>query len=106
MKKEQMLENRIRNIAEEIFASVKGDVPSVFDKKKWTGELMEWAMKDSDFKVRLLRFIDVLPSLHSDPSVVKVLKEYFADDAITPLVMKWGIKGLSEKGLYQRSRAR
>ncbi len=97
-----MLENRIQDIGAEIFSLVKGDVPSVFDKKKWTGELMEWAMKDDDFKVQLLRFIDVLPSLQSDALVVRVLKEYFADEKITPMLLKWGIKGLSEKGLLPK----
>ena len=97
-----MLEDRIQNIGAAIFSLVKGDVPSVFDKKKWTGELMEWAMTDDDFKVQLLRFIDVLPSLQSDALVVRVLKEYFADEEITPMIMKWGIKGLSEKGLLPK----
>jgi RHH-type proline utilization regulon transcriptional repressor/proline dehydrogenase/delta 1-pyrroline-5-carboxylate dehydrogenase len=97
-----MLEDRIQDIGAAIFSLVKKDVPSVFDKKKWTGELMEWAMKDDDFKVQLLRFIDVLPSLQSDALVVRVLKEYFADEEITPMIMKWGIKGLSEKGLLPK----
>ncbi len=97
-----MLEDKIKNIGAGIFSSVKGDVPSVFDKKKWTGELMEWAMRDDNFKVQLLRFIDLLPSLQSDALVVRLLKEYFADEEITPMIMKWGVKGLSEKGLLPK----
>jgi RHH-type proline utilization regulon transcriptional repressor/proline dehydrogenase/delta 1-pyrroline-5-carboxylate dehydrogenase len=96
------LEEKIKTTGTEIFSLTKGQVPSVFDKKRWVGKFMEWAMKDDDFKVQLLRFIDVLPSLKTDALVVRLLKEYFADEQITPLIMKWGIKSLSEKGLLPK----
>jgi RHH-type proline utilization regulon transcriptional repressor/proline dehydrogenase/delta 1-pyrroline-5-carboxylate dehydrogenase len=102
MDKYQDLEEIIKGRGNEIFELIKGDVPSVFDKKRWVGELMEWAMKDDAFKVQLLRFIDVLPSLKTDTLVVRLLKEYFADEEITPILMKWGIKGLSEKGILPK----
>jgi RHH-type proline utilization regulon transcriptional repressor/proline dehydrogenase/delta 1-pyrroline-5-carboxylate dehydrogenase len=98
----QNLEQRIKRTGTEIFSSIKDDIPSVFDKKRWVGEIMEWSMKDDDFKVQLLRFIDVLPSLKTDALVVRLLKEYFSDKDITPLFMKWGIKGISEKGLLPK----
>ena len=102
MNTHQDLENQIRNIGAEIYSSVKGEVPSIFDKKRWMGEVIEWAMQDDDFKVQLLRFIDVLPSLRTDALVVRILKEYFADERITPMTMKWGIKGISEKGIIPK----
>jgi RHH-type proline utilization regulon transcriptional repressor/proline dehydrogenase/delta 1-pyrroline-5-carboxylate dehydrogenase len=102
MNKYHQLEDKIRVTGTEIFSLIKGEVPSVFDKKKWVGGLMEWAIKDDNFKVQLLRFIDVLPSLTSNALIVRVLKEYFADEEITPLAMKWGIKSLSEKGLLPK----
>jgi RHH-type proline utilization regulon transcriptional repressor/proline dehydrogenase/delta 1-pyrroline-5-carboxylate dehydrogenase len=102
MKSYKDLEDRIRKTGAEIYATIKGEVPHVFDRKRWMGEVMEWAMKDDNFKVQLLRFVDVLPSLRSDALVVKLLKEYFAEEALTPLVMKWGIKGLSDKGILPK----
>ncbi|MCK5140241.1 MAG: proline dehydrogenase family protein, partial [Thermodesulfovibrionia bacterium] len=102
MNTHQDLENQIRNIGAEIYSSVKGEVPSIFDKKRWMGEVIEWAMQDDDFKVQLLRFIDVLPSLRTDALVVRILKEYFADERITPMTIKWGIKGISEKGIIPK----
>ena len=102
MNTHQDLENQIRNIGAEIYSSVKGEVPSIFDKKRWMGEVIEWAMQDDDFKVQLLRFIDVLPSLRTDDLVVRILKEYFADERITPMTIKWGIKGISEKGIIPK----
>jgi RHH-type proline utilization regulon transcriptional repressor/proline dehydrogenase/delta 1-pyrroline-5-carboxylate dehydrogenase len=66
------------------------------------GELMEWAMKDDNFKVQLLRFVDVLPSLKTDALVVRLLKEYFTGEDIAPMIVKWGIKGISEKGILPK----
>jgi RHH-type proline utilization regulon transcriptional repressor/proline dehydrogenase/delta 1-pyrroline-5-carboxylate dehydrogenase len=93
------IENRIREIGEAIYSSSKAEVPSAFDRSRWTGKALEWAMKDEHFKVRLFRFIDVLPSLKSNELVVRVLKEYFSDDEEAHGILKWGIKGLPEKGL-------
>ncbi len=102
MSKHQVTEDKIKSIGAEIFSLMKGEVPSIFDRKRWFGDFMEWAMKDNNFKVQLLRFIDVLPSLKTDTLVVRLLREYFADEEVTPLGMKWGIKGLSEKGLLPK----
>jgi RHH-type proline utilization regulon transcriptional repressor/proline dehydrogenase/delta 1-pyrroline-5-carboxylate dehydrogenase len=102
MTRDQNLEEKIKSTGVEIFSLMEGEVPSVFDTKRWTGGLMEWAMKDDDFKVQLLRFVDLLPSLNTDALVVRLLKEYFADKEITPMIMKWGMKGLSEKGILQK----
>ncbi|HWR57457.1 MAG TPA: hypothetical protein VN328_01095 [Thermodesulfovibrionales bacterium] len=63
------LENRIREIGAGIYSSVSGEVPSLFDTKKWLGRVMEWAMKDETFRFQLFRYIDVLPSLKSDALV-------------------------------------
>jgi hypothetical protein len=84
---------------EKIYSLSKSELPSVFDKSRWTGKAMEWAMKDEDFKVRLFRFIDVLPALKTDNLVVRLLKEYFSDDKEFQGIIKWGIKGLPAKGI-------
>ncbi len=96
------LEEKIKNTASEIYSSIKGEVPPVFDRKRWMGELMEWAMKNDNFKVQLLRFVDVLPSLKTDALVVRLLKEYFTGTDIAPMIVKWGIKGVSEKGILPK----
>ncbi len=77
------LEGRIRKIGEELHRLVGGAVPSLFDRGRWKGRLMEWAMKDEASKIQLFRLIDVLPGLKSDALVVRMLDEYLGhlDDA-------------------------
>lgn len=44
MERYQDLEDRIRKTAADIYSSAEGEVPSLFDTKRWLGKLMEWAM--------------------------------------------------------------
>ncbi len=71
------IENRIREVGNRIYSEAINATPSIFDKRKWEGKVLEWAMKNEHFKTQLFRFIDVLPSLKSDYSVIRILKEYF-----------------------------
>ena len=75
----------------EFFASISGESPSVFNKGWWTGKVMDWAMKNEDFKVQMFRFVDVLPYLNTSESLSRHIEEYFAgDDSNIPDVLKWG----------------
>jgi RHH-type proline utilization regulon transcriptional repressor/proline dehydrogenase/delta 1-pyrroline-5-carboxylate dehydrogenase len=93
----QDLEEKTRKTGHEIFAEVRNEVPSFFDKKRWTGRVMDWVMTDESFKVRLFRFIDVLPALKRDDLVVRLLGEYFAQESNLPPIIRQGIKRVSEK---------
>ncbi|MBI5571238.1 MAG: L-glutamate gamma-semialdehyde dehydrogenase [Desulfomonile tiedjei] len=94
------LEERIRRTGREIFSLVGEEVPSLFDRQRWTGKMMEWAMKDEQVKVQLFRFVDVLPCLRTDDLVMRVLNEYFRDLRSTPVLR--GIGLLSRTGLIPR----
>ncbi|SOB60924.1 Bifunctional protein PutA [Pseudodesulfovibrio profundus] len=75
----------------EFFASISGESPSVFNKGWWTGKVMDWAMKNEDFKVQMFRFVDVLPYLNTSESLSRHIEEYFSgDDSNIPDVLKWG----------------
>ena len=67
----------VRALGEQIFAAMEGESPSIFKKDYWSGQLMEWSMKDESFKVDMFRFVDVLPVLKSADSVIQHLREYF-----------------------------
>lgn len=99
MEQHQELEERIKEIGAVIYSSAAGAVPSVFDKKRWQGKVMEWVMKDEAFKIQLFRFIDVLPALKTDALVVRLLKEFFGEESHIPNLMKRGIKGIPKSGL-------
>ena len=69
------LEPRIKEIAFEIFSFLKDEKPSFFDAEGWKGSVIEWSMRDEQFKTQLLRFLDVLPALKSNELVVRVLEQ-------------------------------
>ncbi|MBI9079038.1 MAG: proline dehydrogenase family protein [Pseudodesulfovibrio sp.] len=85
------LDSRVISRGREFFASISGESPSVFNKGWWTGKVMDWAMKNEDFKVQMFRFVDVLPYLNTSDSLSRHIEEYFAtEDANIPDVLKWG----------------
>jgi RHH-type proline utilization regulon transcriptional repressor/proline dehydrogenase/delta 1-pyrroline-5-carboxylate dehydrogenase len=85
------LDKKIRERGREFFASISGEAPSIFNKGWWTGKVMDWSMKNENFKVQLFRFVDVLPYLNTSDSLTRHIDEYFAgDDQDVPKVLKWG----------------
>lgn len=56
--------------------------PSIFSKKGFYGTLMDWAMRDEQFKTQLFRFVDVLPTLSSSAEVSRHLREYLDNDEV------------------------
>ncbi len=85
------LEPRIIGRGKEFFTSIAGEAPSIFNKGWWTGKVMDWAMKNEDFKIQMFRFVDVLPYLNTSQSLSRHIEEYFAGkDQNIPDVLKWG----------------
>ena len=85
------LDKKISDRGKEFFASISGEAPSIFNKGWWTGKVMDWSMKNENFKVQLFRFVDVLPYLNTSDSLTRHIDEYFAgDDQDVPKVLKWG----------------
>ncbi len=86
-----MLDKKISDRGKEFFASISGEAPSIFNKGWWTGKVMDWSMKNENFKVQLFRFVDVLPYLNTSDSLTRHIDEYFAgDDQDVPKVLKMG----------------
>ncbi len=78
-----VLEKRIREIGEKLFAAMDvAPSPGIFSKKGAHARVMEWSMKDPAFKTQLFRFVDVLPSLDSSAEIVRHLQEYLGDKAV------------------------
>ncbi len=76
----QNLNHEIVEAGKHIFQSVEGESKSVFNKDWWYGRIMDWSMKNQDFKTKMFRFVDVLPYLNSHQEVTRHLKEYFSDE--------------------------
>ena len=95
----QQLEQKIVARGREFFKSIGGEAPSIFNKGWWTGKIMDWSMKNENFKVQLFRFVDVLPYLNTSESLIRHMKEYFGsgnDDV--PGVLRWGTAAASLGG--------
>ena len=103
------LESSIQKIGSNILDAAQGQVPSFFDRKRWKGKMMEWAMKDETFKVRLFHFIDALASLKSDEEVLRLLDEYFyGEEDLLPkslerFIPKGGLLGRVAAGTLRKN---
>lgn len=87
----QQLEQKITARGREFYSSISGEAPSIFNKGWWTGKVMDWSMKNEDFKVQLFRFVDVLPYLNTSESLLRHIREYFATGGTeVPAVLRWG----------------
>ncbi|PIS09833.1 MAG: L-glutamate gamma-semialdehyde dehydrogenase [Bdellovibrio sp. CG10_big_fil_rev_8_21_14_0_10_47_8] len=72
------LQSMIKSKGEEIFQRMEGQSKiSLFSKDFWYGSIMDWSMKNEQFKTQMFRFVDVLPALNSSQEVARHLKEYF-----------------------------
>jgi RHH-type proline utilization regulon transcriptional repressor/proline dehydrogenase/delta 1-pyrroline-5-carboxylate dehydrogenase len=72
----QTIDAEIMRLGEQLWARVRGQVPSVFDKGYWQGKILEWAMRDPSFKIDMFRFVDVLPTLVETEQVSQHVREY------------------------------
>jgi RHH-type proline utilization regulon transcriptional repressor/proline dehydrogenase/delta 1-pyrroline-5-carboxylate dehydrogenase len=105
MEKNASVEQEIRNTGLEIYSSVT-EVPAAFDKRRWIGRIMERAMENDDFRIRLFRFIDVLPSVNNDDLVIKLLHEYFTGGTDIPRLIRAGVERISRRGFLPHITAR
>jgi RHH-type proline utilization regulon transcriptional repressor/proline dehydrogenase/delta 1-pyrroline-5-carboxylate dehydrogenase len=105
MEKAASIEQEIRRIGFGIYSSVT-DVPAAFDTRRWIGRILQWAMTNEDFRIRLFHFIDVLPSLKTDDLVIRLLHEYFGGETDIPRLIAGGVARISRKGFLPHITAR
>jgi RHH-type proline utilization regulon transcriptional repressor/proline dehydrogenase/delta 1-pyrroline-5-carboxylate dehydrogenase len=87
------LEQRIQAFGHQVFRLIENERPSIFNTDWWTGKILDWAMRNEEFKVQLFRFVDVLPSLQSEAALLRHVEEYFGQGGSeVPAVLRWGSK--------------
>ncbi len=74
------MESRVREIGLQLWSSVKTESKGLFDKNHWQGKLMDWVMKDPEFKIDLFHFVDLLPSLETPQEVSEHIRQYLLRD--------------------------
>src|SRR2546423_3693751 len=73
------LQSEIERRGERIFDLVDRHPESLFSKAGFYQRMMQFSMRDEQFKVQLFRFVDVLASLRRSRDIVQHLEEYFAE---------------------------
>lgn len=93
------LEARTQAIGKELFTLAKREHAHLSALNRWTAQLLSWCLGDVELKANVLRFIDVLPTLHSPRSVARHLKEYFpSSNKRIPIALRLGT-ALARPGL-------
>ena len=84
---------RISELGEHYWGKIQGEMPSLFDRKYWQGQLLDWVMNDESFKVDAFRFIDVLPALESTAAIGSHVQDYLLkENRDLPLVVRTALK--------------
>jgi RHH-type proline utilization regulon transcriptional repressor/proline dehydrogenase/delta 1-pyrroline-5-carboxylate dehydrogenase len=99
------LEPRIRAIGEEILRHARAHKAGLLSAKFYSDKMMDWTMKDENFKVQLFRFVDTFPVLTTPEMVHDHLMDYLTQPGVKlPAGMDVGLKmGGMAKGLTTKT---
>ena len=75
------MEADVQDLARSLLAAGRDREPITLTPAWWQARLLEWATSDPDFRVKLLRFVDVLPSLRTGAAVADHIRQYFREDS-------------------------
>ncbi|MPZ49472.1 MAG: aldehyde dehydrogenase family protein [Dehalococcoidia bacterium] len=74
------MEPEIEALGRRLLAAAEKRDPLTLTPEWWQERLLDWATSDPDFRVKLLRFVDVLPTLRSARAVADHIRQYFRGD--------------------------
>jgi RHH-type proline utilization regulon transcriptional repressor/proline dehydrogenase/delta 1-pyrroline-5-carboxylate dehydrogenase len=99
------LEARVQAIGGEILSKARAHKAGLLSARFYSDKLMDWAMKDHDFKVQLFRFVDAFPVLRTPEAVHEHLIDYLTQPGVKlPAGMDLGLKmGGMAKGLATKT---
>ena len=83
---------RIISRGKKFFVTVSGEKPSLFNKGAWMGKVMDWSMRNEQFKIQMFRFVDAFPSLTTGKLLTDHIREYFGGEKDMPPVLSTGAK--------------
>ncbi len=73
------VQNSIRELEESLAGAASSHPPITLSPAWWQERLLEWATTDPSFRVKLLRFVDVLPTLRTARSIADHVRQYFRE---------------------------
>ena len=92
------MEEETQALARRLLAAAQGGEPLGLSPQWWQERLLAWATSDPDFRVKLLRFVDVLPALRSAGAVADHVRQYFRGHA--PALVHLG-SGLATQPVFR-----
>jgi RHH-type proline utilization regulon transcriptional repressor/proline dehydrogenase/delta 1-pyrroline-5-carboxylate dehydrogenase len=76
-------EARIMALGGEMLDRARAHKSGVFSAKFYNDAMMEWSMKDQNFKVQLFRFVDCFPMLKTPDAIFDHLNDYLSQPGVT-----------------------
>jgi len=96
---DQELSDRIVSRGKKLSLAMKGEKPSLFDKRRWMGRVTAWSINHPEFRTAMLRFVDVFPCLSNGTLVNQHITEYFGrGDQETPALLRLGAQLAGRSG--------
>ena len=77
-------ESRVRAIGTDMLERARGRKSGLLSRQFWSDKLMDWSMKDREFKIQLFRFVDAFPTLATPDQVYDHLVDYLSQPGVTP----------------------
>ena len=74
------LEGLVQEKARSILKASEKSSSSFFKKDWWFGKVIDLSMKNHEFRTKVFRLVDVLPSLKEDEEILDHIREYFSDE--------------------------
>ncbi len=75
------LEADIHRIGREIFHRAEAAAPSILSMEYWQQQAMNWMTRDDDLKLRIFRFIEIMPRLDSTTDIARQLEQHLRPPA-------------------------
>ncbi len=76
-------EGRVLEIGSEMLRRARGHKSGMLSARFYSDALMEWSMKDHEFKVQMFRFVDAFPMLRTPEAVFDHLSDYLSQPGVT-----------------------
>lgn len=98
-------ESRIFELGSDMLRRARAHKTGVLSAKFYSDALMEWSMKDPEFKVQMFRFVDAFPMLRTPEAVYDHLTDYLSQPGVTvPTPIAAALKaGTIAKGLAAKT---
>lgn len=76
-------EVRIHQLGSDLLAKARAHKAGILSSQFYSDALMNWSMKDPNFKVQLFRFVDCFPMLRTPEDVFDHLQDYLSQPDVT-----------------------